>query len=150
MSHSFACSRLHYVFSTKERRPLIPEEMESRLYKFVSVVAEKRGIKLMAIGGTSNHIHILIGLPSTMTLADAIQAIKGVSSKWLNEQLGGRSRFAWQQGHGAFSVSCSHVEATVAYIRNRKKHHATRTFEQEFIAFLKKNNVDYDPRFVFG
>jgi REP element-mobilizing transposase RayT len=150
LSHSFACNRLHCVFSTKERKPLIPEEMEPRLHKFVSVVAAKRGIKVIAIGGTPNHIHILIGLPATMTLADAIQAIKGVSSKWLNEQLEGGARFAWQQGYGAFSVSSSHVDATIAYIRNQKEHHATRTFEQEFIAFLKKNNVDYDPQFVFG
>jgi REP element-mobilizing transposase RayT len=141
---------LHCVFSTKERRPLIPEALETRLYKFMSAVAEKRGIKVLAIGGVANHLHILIALPATMTLADAIQAIKGVSSKWLNEQPGGRSRFAWQQGYAAFSVSASHVEATIAYIRNQKKHHEKRTFEQEFIAFLKKNHVDYDPRFVFG
>lgn len=150
MPHSFACNRLHCVFSTKERRPLIPEALETRLYKFVSVVAEKRGIKVMAVGGTDNHIHMLIGLPATMALADALQTIKGVSSKWLNEQPGGRPRFAWQQGYAAFSVSTSHVEATIAYIRNQKKHHAKRTFEEEFIAFLKKNNADYDPRFVFG
>ncbi len=128
---------------------MIPEALEIRLYRFVVAVAEERGIKVLAVGGTANHIHVLIALPPTKTLADALQAIKGVSSKWLNEQLGG-GRFAWQQGYAAFSVSTSHIDATIAYIKEQKKHHARRTLEEEFLAFLKKNKVDYDPRFVFG
>jgi REP element-mobilizing transposase RayT len=130
--------------------PLITQAIQARLYPFIASVAKDRGFPALAIGGIGNHIHILLALPATTNLAEAVQAIKGVSSKWINDEFRLRPRFAWQQGYGAFSVSVSQIAATITYINNQKKHHAKRTFEDEFIAFLKKHNVEYDPRYVFG
>ena len=150
MPHSYVCNRVHCIFSTKERAPVLAQEIQTRLYPFIASIAKDRGYPAMAIGGIENHVHILLALPATTNLAEALQTIKGVSSKWINDEFHLRPRFAWQQGYGAFSVSISQIPATIAYINNQKKHHAKRTFEDEFIAFLKKHSVDYDPRYVFG
>ena len=101
----------------------------------------------MAAGGTANHLHLLISLPATVTLAKTVQELKGNTSRWLNQV----SRpFAWQQGYGAFSVSQSQRQAVIDYIDGQAEHHAKWSFEQEFLTLLKKSGVQYDPRFVFG
>jgi len=113
-------------------------------------VAVERGMRVPAIGGIENHAHILLSVPAVLPLAKALQSIKGVSSKWINEKSPGRGRFAWQEGYGAFSVGPSQIENTIRYIRNQREHHRKQTFEQEYILFLKKNSMEYDERFVFG
>jgi REP element-mobilizing transposase RayT len=135
------------VFSTKERRGLIRGEMQARLWAFLGGIARKNGFRALATGGTDNHVHVLIALPATMPLAKAMQLLKGGSSKWMNETSRG---FAWQEGYGAFSVGISQVPDTVAYIKAQAAHHAKRDFQGEFLAFLKKHGIDYDPRYVLG
>jgi REP element-mobilizing transposase RayT len=94
-----------------------------------------------------DHAHLLIQLPATLTLAKAVQLLKGSSSKWVGEH--GRE-FSWQEGYGAFGVSKSNMNAVVKYIANQEKHHRKITFEEEFIALLEKHGIEYDPRYVFG
>jgi putative transposase len=127
---------------------LIPPEVQPDLWSFLGGIARKNGFKALIAGGTENHIHILLSLPATMALAKAMQLIKGASSHWMNET---HARgFAWQEGYGAFTVGISQMADTVAYIRSQPEHHRKRSFEEEFIAFLKKHNVDYDPQYVWG
>jgi REP element-mobilizing transposase RayT len=102
---------------------------------------------MVAIGGTENHLHVLLGLPATMSLSDAVRTLKANSSRWMRDA---RPDFGWQEGYGAFSVSPSNAEIVKEYIRNQREHHKKRNFEEEFIALLKKSGVDYDPRYVFG
>jgi putative transposase len=148
MSHTYVSHLMHVVFSTKERRDMIPAEIQERLWSFIGGIARKNGFKTVAVGGTPNHIHVLISLTSTIPLAKAVQLLKGGSSKWLNENI--ESDFEWQQGYGAFSVSISQVPHTIAYINSQSEHHRRRNFDQEFVAFLKKHCIEYDPRYVFG
>jgi REP element-mobilizing transposase RayT len=148
MSHTYISQLVHVVFSTKERCGSIAPEMQSRLWSFLGGIARKNGFKTIAVGGTSNHIHILLSLPSTITLAKAVQLLKGGSSKWLNEAI--KPRFEWQQGYGAFSISVSQQTQTIVYINSQAEHHSKRNFDEEFIAFLKKHNIDYDPQYVLG
>jgi len=101
----------------------------------------------VAIGGIENHAHLLFHLPPTLTLAKAINLIKANSSKWMNEN--GRS-FAWQEGYGAFNVSVSSLETVAKYVRNQRWHHRKMTFEDEFLALLKKHRIEYDLKYVFG
>jgi len=140
---------MHCVFSTKERLHLISPELESRLWPYLGGIARENKMKAMAIGGTLDHLHALLSLPSTMSFAKAVQLIKGGSSKWIHDTFPEHRSFAWQEGYGAFSVSVSHVEKTITYIENQPEHHRTRTFEEEFIAFLKKHRVQYDERYVW-
>jgi REP element-mobilizing transposase RayT len=148
MSHTYISDLIHCVFSTKERRNAIPVELQPRLWSFLGGIARKNGFKTIAIGGTANHIHILLSLPATMPLAKAVQLLKGGSSKWLNET--GSGRFAWQEGYGAFTVGVSQQAHTIDYINSQAEHHRTRSFEEEFLAFLKKHGIEYDPRYVWG
>lgn len=147
MSHTYSQNVLHVVFSTKDRHKTISPEFQSRLWAYVAGVCRKVEILVHAVGGTEDHIHLLIQVPPSLPVAKGILAIKSNSSRWANEQ---GHRFAWQQGYGAFSVSSSNVPAVVQYIRNQQAHHKRRGFEEEFVALLKKHGVTFDAKFVFG
>lgn len=144
MSHTYANNVVHCVFSTKDRRPLIPAERTAELYAYLGGIARGEGFSLIAAGGTSNHIHLLFTLPPAYTLAHAVQKLKGSSSRWMGH------RFSWQEGNGAFSVSSSQVPVVEKYIRSQEEHHRERSFEEEFVALLKRSGVEYDERYVFG
>jgi REP-associated tyrosine transposase len=148
VSHTYISELVHCVFSTKRRRNLISPAVQPQLWAFLGGIARKNGFKALMVGGTDNHVHILLSLPATMTLAKAMQLLKGASSHWMNEKF--RTEFAWQEGYGGFSLGISQKSDTIAYIQKQAEHHRERNFEEEFVAFLKKNAVDYDPRHIWG
>ena len=113
-------------------------------------VAREHQMKALGIGGMEDHVHLLLSLPSTLAIAKAIQLIKGESSKWVHDTFPQHQDFAWQEGYGAFSIGVSQTEVTVAYIQNQKQHHQKKSFQEEFLTFLKKHGVEHDPRFVWG
>jgi len=148
MSHTYISDLVHCVFSTKHRRNLITDDVRDDLWAFLGGIARENGFKALIVGGTENHVHILLSLPATMPLAKAVQLIKGASSRWMNEK---HARdFAWQEGYGAFTVGITQKDDTIAYIRSQAEHHRERSFEEEFLAFLKKHGVEYDPQYVWG
>ena len=149
MAHSYVCSYFHCVFSTKERRKLITPDLELRLWPFLGGIARNHDMKALAIGGTEDHIHLLLSSPATLAIAKAIQVIKGESSKWVHDTFPEHRKFAWQEGYGAFTIGVSQKDVTVAYIQKQKEHHRKKTFQEEYLAFLKKHDVEYDPRFVW-
>ncbi len=145
MPHALTSNLLHCVFSTKDRANSIPDPQA--LGRYLGGVAREKNIPLLMAGGTNNHLHLLIALPSAMPLAKAVQELKGNSSRWLNQH---GSSFAWQEGYGAFSVSASNKRAVNEYIAAQPRHHQKRSFEPEFVAMLRKSGIEYDPRFIFG
>jgi putative transposase len=147
MSHSYSNNYVHAVYSTKDRKDLIPMEFEKRLYPFIASVAHEHKIGLVAAGGMPNHSHLLFLLPATMSLASAINLFKANSSRFLHER---GLIFQWQKGYGAFSVSFPHLDSVTNYIRNQSEHHKKMTFEEEFMALLKEAGVSYDPKYVLG
>ena len=148
MSHTYIFELIHCVFSTKGRRGLIPPSKQPDLWSYLGGIARKSGFKALAVGGTDNHVHVLLSLPATMPLAKAMQLIKGGSSKWMNDS--GANAFAWQEGYGAFSVGVSQQADTISYICSQAEHHHKRGFEEEFLAFLKKHEIEYDAAYVWG
>jgi REP element-mobilizing transposase RayT len=150
MGHSYVCSYFHCIWSTKERKPLISSELEQRLWPYMGGIARDNGFKALAIGGTADHVHLLLSLPGRLAIAKAVQLIKGGSSKWVHDDFPQHQAFEWQEGYGAFSIGVSHREQTVAYIQNQKQHHRRKTYQDEFLSFLKKHDVEYDPRFIWG
>ena len=149
MPHSYISNLMHCVFSTKERFPFITPELESRLWPYIGGIARENKMKAIAIGGTLDRVHALLSLPATMSFAKAVQLIKGGSSKWIHDTFREHRKFAWQEGYGAFSVSSSQADKTIAYIHRQKEHHHKRSFQDEFIDLLDKHGIEYDPRYIF-
>src|SRR5215469_6134007 len=145
MSHTYSALLVHCVFSTKDRRALITEP--ERLWQYFGGIARARNIPLVAAGGTANHVHLLLDLPTTVPMSEALQHLKGSSSHWLKQQ---KAAFAWQQGYGAFAIGQSQRQTMIAYIARQPEHHRKWSFEQEFETLLRRYGIQYDRRFMFG
>ena len=148
--HSFVNCLMHCVWATKERRPLIKPDLQQRLWPYLGGIARENKMKGLVIGGVEDHVHILVSIPATLSIAKSIQLLKGNSSKWINDTFKAHEDFEWQEGYGAFSVSTSNLDAVKHYIEHQAEHHAKHSFEDEFVSILRKCNVAYDPQFVFG
>jgi REP-associated tyrosine transposase len=142
--HSFASCLVHCVWSTKNREPYLTPDLRERLWPYLGGIARQNQMKALAIGGASDHVHMLLSLPATLSVAKAMQLLKGNSSKWIREAFPKVHSFAWQEGYGAFSVGVSGVDRTVAYVRNQAEHHRTRSFRQEYAAMLKKHSFPFE------
>jgi putative transposase len=150
MSHSYASNRLHLIFSTKNREKRISADLQTKLWPYVAGIARNHGCEAIKVGGVEDDVHALLLLPPTIPLAKAVQVLKACSSKWINEENAAGKDFAWQEGYGAFSVSASQTEGVIRYIERQAAHHAKRSYEDEFIEFLKRHRVEYDPKHVLG
>jgi len=146
MAHSYVSSVFHIVFSTKQRMQLIRPDHQSRLWNYLAGIARNHGMQMLAVGGTQNHVHMLVVLPSDTALSDAVRTLKANSSRWMRET---DRFFAWQEGYGAFSVSPSQLERVKQYIANQPAHHRTYSFEQEFLTMLQAANIRLEPDRVF-
>ncbi len=140
MSHRYESLLVHGIFSTKNRKPLIAKDVRPRLWAYIGGICRTNGFKALAVGGVEDHVHILLSLPATLTVAKAIQLIKGGSSKWMNDKSDRRS-FAWQDSYGAFTIGISQVEETVRYINNQERHHLKVRFEDEFRKILERHGI---------
>jgi REP element-mobilizing transposase RayT len=143
---SYISSYYHCVFSTKERRPTISPELRERLWPFLGGIARQNEMKAVAVGGMPDHVHILLSLPSTLAIAKALQLIKGGSSKWVHDTFPEHQLFGWQIKYGAFSVSVSLLDRIIEYIGQQEEHHRRVSFQEEFLALLKKHRIAYDER----
>jgi putative transposase len=146
---SYISSHFHCVFSTKERRSFITPELRDRLWPFLGGIARQNKMKAIEVGGVGDHVHLLLSLPATMSVSKALQLIKGGSSKWIHETFPNQRGFAWQEEYGAFSVSVSQLDKTVEYIKSQEAHHRKMTFQEEFLALLKKHRIEYDARYLW-
>jgi REP element-mobilizing transposase RayT len=106
-------------------------------------------MKAIEIGGVADHAHMLLSLPSTLSIAKAMQLIKGGSSKWVHESFPEHRLFGWQVKYGAFGVSVSLLDKTIQYIQTQTEHHQKMTFQEEFLALLKKHGIAYDERYLW-
>ena len=142
MPSSHLSLHYHVVFSTKDRKPWMVSEWRGRLHSYMGGVLKKSGCVPEAIGGVADHVHLLIGASASAQLSSVVRELKTLSSKWVHEEAGEKA-FAWQEGYGAFTVSASHRETVITYILNQEEHHATRSFQDEYLEFLEKSGVAY-------
>ena len=144
MAHTYNLNYIHCVFSTKHRMPLIPEP--ERVWSTLRDVARMSKIKLLAVGGTANHVHLLVSVPSSRATSEIIRELKCNSSlrirKW-------NRLFSWQDGYGSVSVSPSAIASVRRYIERQPRHHAKQSFEEEYTSILERAGVYYDPEYVF-
>lgn len=149
MANTYHALTIHCVFSTRRREPFITQKLKERLWPFIGGILRQNKIKTLCVGGVADHIHLLMSLPTTMSVAKAVQLVKGNSSKWVHEAFPQQRSFEWQKGCAAFSVSVSHIPQTVTYIKNQGEHHRTKSFMEEYVSFLKKHQIDYDERYLW-
>ncbi|MGI8604756.1 MAG: IS200/IS605 family transposase [Verrucomicrobiales bacterium] len=146
--HSFTHCLLHCVFTTHRREPWLTPDIRERLWPYLGGIARENKMRALATGGVSDHLHVLLSLPSTLSIAKAMQLVKGNCSKWIHETFPKLLGFAWQEGYGAFSIGVSGVDDTIAYIRGQEKHHRTRTFREEFMAFLQRHEIPFEDHML--
>ena len=148
MPSTYLSLHYHLIFSTKERRLLIADPWRDRLHTYLGGTVHTLGGVPQAVGGTADHVHMLVGLRATHCLADVLREIKRPSSQWVHETLG-VAEFAWQEGYGAFTVSASGIVAVKRYILRQQEHHQKKTFQEEYVELLQRSGVEYDERYLW-
>jgi putative transposase len=147
MSHTSGNIVLHLIYSTQGRRPLIKTDFRDELFAYLGgIIREMHGTALI-VNGIPDHVHMLIRVRPAHSAAEVARVVKANSSRWVHEKWD--RDFAWQIGYGVFSVSESNVADVTKYIAGQEEHHRKHTFQEEFVAFLKKNNVAYDERYIW-
>ncbi len=144
MSHRFTKLLTHVVFGTKERRPFIATAVRQELYPYLGGILRQCDCSGLKIGGTADHVHLLILSPPSRSIAEIVRLVKANSSKWIHAKWPNQYAFAWQSGYGAFSVSQSSSRAVARYIESQDEHHRVQSFEEELVALLEKHGVSYD------
>jgi putative transposase len=147
MPQTLSFNLVHIIFSTKDRRALIADELSSTLHAYLAGVARKLGCECFRTGGVADHVHLALRLPPTKVAAKVVSEIKTGSSIWMKQR--GVKDFAWQRGYGLFSVSPAGIGALVRYIEMQRTHHSKRGFEDEMRAFYAKYHVAFDERYVW-
>ena len=141
---------LHLVFSTKDRRPFLKDEVfRDEMFRMLAHHVKESNCVSASVGGYIDHVHLLIGLSRTVTIAKLVENIKTETSKWAKKADGGTPSFSWQSGYGAFSVSHSNRDQVDLYVRNQAKHHEVLSFQDEFRAFCKRHEIEIDERYVW-
>ena len=139
----------HIVFAVRNRESLITEAIKDDLYKYISGVIANQKQKLFIINGLPDHVHILMNCQPNMNLSNCVRDIKEHSTKFINEKNVIRGKFYWQAGFGAFSVSKNDVPMILNYIKNQEEHHKKVSFREEYLEFLKENEIDYKEEYLF-
>ncbi len=149
MASTFTSLHYHIVFGTRYRRPAIDGNLESELHNYIAGIINNHDGITLQINGTTDHLHILCGLSTRTCLADVVRLVKSNSSKWVNARPDRKSRFEWQTGYGAFTVSFSGLDAVRSYIRSQKQHHEKMTFRDELIRLLQRHQIQFETRYLF-
>ncbi|HEV3167812.1 MAG TPA: IS200/IS605 family transposase [Isosphaeraceae bacterium] len=149
MATTFTNLLYHIVFSTKLRHPLITPALRTDLYAYLGGIIRGHGGTLVKVGGMPDHIHLVIQSQADIAVSDMLRQIKGSSSKWINNRRDSTTRFGWQTGYGAFSVSASQLESVVEYVEKQEEHHRKMTFQEELIKLLERHGIEYDERYLW-
>ncbi len=149
MPQSLASIPIHFIWSTKDRQPFIKPEIEKELFSYMASIFRAYESPALTINGTEDHVHILSVLSRKITIAKLIEEVKKGSSKWIKTKGADCQKFYWQSGYAALGIGQSNIVALKRYIANQKEHHRKKTFQQEYIEFLKKYHIEYDERYVW-
>lgn len=149
MANTYTQILVQIVFSVKRRKCLIKEAFREDVEKYMCGIIRNKKSKPLAIYCNPDHCHILIGLHPSISISDMAKTIKSNSSKWINEKNWIQGKFEWQRGFGAFSYARSQLDVVVRYIQNQPAHHRKQSFQKEYVNFLEKFEVEYDPNYLF-
>ena len=150
MPHSYTSLFYHIVFSTKERYPFLNLDVRARVHDYLGGAIRSEEGTSFIVNGVADHVHILARLRQDKALADVLRDIKANSSGWIHDRFPELSKFAWQTGYAAFTVSKSQIEVVQRYIANQEAHHHKVTFQEELIALLKAHEIEFDERYLWA
>ena len=149
MPNTYTQIYIHVIFAVQGRQNLIHKGWRDELYKYITGIVRENNQKLYIINGVADHVHILLSLRPAIAISELIRDIKAGSSKWINNKQFIKGKFRWQEGYGAFSYGQSQLPRVIKYIKNQEEHHRKKSFQEEYIEFLEKYEVDYNERFLF-
>ena len=144
MASTYVSLRVHLVFATKGRRPVIADAWRNRLHEYLGGVLRGLGATPLAIGGVSDHVHILVGIKTTHAVADLVREIKKASTEWVRNEAKVRA-FQWQEGYAALSVG--ETKSVIAYVQHQEEHHRRVNSADELRALLEEAGVEVNPRY---
>ncbi len=147
MANTYTQMYVHLVFSPKNRDALIGKKWKSDLEKYITGIVQNHGHKLLAIGAMSDHI--LIGYNVNHLIPNLVEEIKTSSNVWIKQNKLSKFHFEWQKGYGAFSHSRSQLDTVVKYVLNQETHHKKRSFKDEYLEILRKNDIEFSDEYVF-
>jgi len=150
MANSMVKIDVHLIFHTKSTSVQMNTGDLPRIFAYIGGILKENGSIPIIVGGVSDHVHTLASLPPTMTISELARITKANSSRWIKTLSPVYSMFAWQTGYGAFSVSPSLLDKTILYIKNQERHHRTKTFQDEYKAFLDAYEIPYDEKYLFN
>ncbi len=148
MANTYTCLYYHIVFSTKLRERWLFPAIEERVWSYLGGIAHENKMTPIKIGGIEDHVHLVMGVHPTIAISQAVQLLKAGSSGWVHDTFPNLRGFGWQDGYAAFTVSKSQLPEIVAYVGNQREHHKIKTFQEEYLSFLRKHEIDYDERYV--
>jgi REP element-mobilizing transposase RayT len=149
MADTFTSLHYHIVFSTKNREPWIDASIEERIWTYLAGMATHHGLMALKVGGLEDHLHLVLRIPPTIPVSEAVRLLKGSSSRWIRQTFSELEAFRWQDGYGAFTVSTSALPATIRYVEQQRATHERRTFEDEFLFLLQRHGIEYDERYLW-
>jgi REP element-mobilizing transposase RayT len=149
MPQSFASLHIHLIFSTTNRAPLLVGDLPDRLFAYIGGIVRNENGALLSAGGMPDHVHLLLSLGRETSISSLVRQTKGSSSRWIHDTFPDLRGFAWQAGYAAFAVSYSQIETVKHYIEIQADHHRTVTFQEEFRAFLRRHDLEFDERFLW-
>ena len=149
MANTFTCLQYHLVFSTKHREPWLRADVQERVWAYLGGIARQNQLIPLLVGGVDDHIHMLVAIPPTIAVSEALKQVKGASSGWIRQNVSGCRSFGWQDGYGAFTLSKSQESEVKDYIRRQREHHRIKTFQQEYRALLERHAIKYDDRYLW-
>ena len=149
MANTYSQIYIQAVFAVKGRQNLLQNPWRKEVFKYIAGIIEGKGQKSIIVNGVSDHVHVFIGLNPTLAVSDLLRDVKNNASKFINEQKFLPGKFEWQEGFGAFSYASSQVEQVYRYILHQEEHHRTKTFKEEYVAFLEKFQIEFDEKYVF-
>ncbi len=149
MAGTYSQIYIQVVFAVKGRQNLLQKEWRQEVFKYMSGIITNKGQKPIIVNGVEDHVHVFIGLKPAMALSDFVRDVKNNSSNFINDNNWLKEKFSWQEGYGAFSYSHSQIENVYHYIFNQEQHHAKQTFQDEYMDFLKKFEIEHDTKYLF-
>lgn len=138
---------LHMIFSTHGRLPRIKSDFRADLFAYLGGIIREMDGTALIVNGAADHVHMLLRIRPAQSSAQVMRVVKANSSRWVHKKRD--PKFAWQTGYDVFSVSESNVAAVTKYIAEQEEHHRKHSFQEEFVAFLVRNSVAYDERYIW-